>query len=236
MVRAMADAGHKVSKDSVARHCNRDLAPPDPEEDLTGDPVGLLVAIAARDVLVPWPSLARRLAERLLEDGAEAAASIVATSMSSIGERPLPPAAIGTDVRWRLESEMLASALGKVFANNYPDVSREIAADLHDRGATELSDRLMELASSAERAIRARAALHVTRIEAQQPVRSSLDLVGTAPVSEQSTHRVQPAASHAQRSTSAQQVTVIAPNDSAEPVAIPRFAGSADLTKENTGP
>ncbi|KQX68822.1 hypothetical protein ASD06_17140 [Angustibacter sp. Root456] len=147
----MTAEGHRLSKDAIARHIGRCTAPHD-EVDLAPDPAGLTVAIAARDALKGWPSIARRLAERLYADGADAAADIVASSLPET-MHSTTTRIVGTPVQQRLEAEALAASCAAVLGS-HPQVARDIAASLRARGALDLADGFLRLASDSERAPR----------------------------------------------------------------------------------
>lgn len=72
----MTEAGFPVHRDAIWRHLKH--AAPATDRDDSADPLGLIVASAVADVLIPWPTTAADLVDRLIADGADQAASLIA--------------------------------------------------------------------------------------------------------------------------------------------------------------
>lgn len=141
---SLDDRGHKVSRDAIHRHVTKCVAPPD-DHDVSDDPAGLLVAVAASDVLAGWSTLATRLAERLMADGAVAAARIVLAATPEY-LRPALEATEGTDAGELLDARALARACREVLSTGPSWVASAIAANLREQGAVELAEAFEDLA------------------------------------------------------------------------------------------
>lgn len=145
----VSEQGHSVSRDALHRHLTRCVAPPD-DHDITDDPQGLMVAVAASDVLGQrWPTLAGELADRLVAEGATAAARIVVSSVPEL-MRPAIEATDDTDAVALLEARALANACRQVLSSAPPEVTRALACRVREQGADELADSLTELAQRAD--------------------------------------------------------------------------------------
>ncbi len=94
---ALGEAGHPLSKDAIRRHLAACVARPveavaaQPESS-PADPVARVVAVAARDVLEAWPSIATKLVRRLVADGAIDAAHTVTEAVPETMRSALPTA------------------------------------------------------------------------------------------------------------------------------------------------
>lgn len=135
--------GHHVSRDAIHRHVTRCVAPPD-DHDLSDDPAGLLVAVAVSDALGGrWPTLTAHVANRLLEDGAVAAARIV-VSKDPESMRPAIEASDGTPAQTQLEARVLVAACRSVLPE-HPRAATALADEVAARGAVELAEAIREV-------------------------------------------------------------------------------------------
>lgn len=132
------DLGHPVNKDALANHL-RHLGPgsqPDTDVPVTGGSAAL-VALAARDVLAGWPSLAAKLAQRLDDDGLRQEGAIVLARLDDL--ESAFEATRGTEARMLLECRVLCAGLHRVMPR-HPQVCREVAAELTFLGSPDLAD------------------------------------------------------------------------------------------------
>jgi predicted component of type VI protein secretion system len=142
LVEDVAADGHKISKDALHRHLRSCVAPPGdlPESTLAS---GALVAFAVATVLgQSWPSLARQVADELVDLGAQAAARVITsdledwTTLKSVLE-DAPP---GSDERAVFEARGLAGSVRRVLSAVDPSVATALAADLRTHGLDDLAD------------------------------------------------------------------------------------------------
>ncbi len=129
-----ADLGYTVGKDSFATHLRQHLGPnsrADTDVPVTGGSAAL-VALAARDVLAGWPSLAARLAQRLDDDGLGQEARIVSLDLGDL--HGAIEATDGTDAQIVLTVRVLCAALHVVMPR-HPLACHEVAAELTSLGA-----------------------------------------------------------------------------------------------------
>lgn len=142
LVEDAAEAGHKVNKDTLWRHLNRCVAPPDDLPEATAAS-GALVAFAVASVLGQrWPSLARQVADELVDLGAQAAARLVVSDLEEWAEHRaviegLEP---GSPERAVFEARGLVGSVRRVLAASDPSVAVALAADLRAHGLDDLAD------------------------------------------------------------------------------------------------
>jgi hypothetical protein len=143
------EKGQRLSKDAISRHCKFCVGPErQPVPSKPAAPPDQLVALAAADVLVKWPSLTRQLAERLQRDGLPELAVIVSVHLDE-GYRAAIDSANGTQVADLFSAFALARACGHTLRTRAPKVSAAIAADLRVLGADELAADMDWLAAQA---------------------------------------------------------------------------------------
>lgn len=142
LVEDAAAAGHKVNKDTLWRHLNRCVSPPDDLPDATSES-SALVAFAVASVLGQrWPSLARQVADELVDLGAQAAARVITSDLEdwSTLKSVLQDALPGSNERAVFEARGLAGSVRRVLSAVDPSVAKALATDLRAHGLDDLAD------------------------------------------------------------------------------------------------